>query len=217
MKELLIADDHHVVRKGLIVICQKEFGLGQVDEATNCNEIMMSLKRKRYTHAIFDLVLSDGMTLEILPNVMRLYPDLTILIFSMQPFAMYRAGLERYGVTRFLSKAAPERETLHGLQDFLYNNTSVKTAARGNANTGPIDNLLPQETLFDRFTPREKVVLHYLLLGLGSNEIADMLGMKQNTISTFKKRILEKSDTRNVLELKELVSIHKEVSQSLFK
>jgi hypothetical protein len=41
--------------------------------------------------------------------------------------------------------------------------------------------------------------------------------MKQNTISTFKKRILEKSDTRNVLELKELIAIHKEVSQTLYK
>lgn len=209
MKELLIADDHHVVRKGLIVICQSAFGLGQVDEATNCSEIMMSLKRKRYTHAIFDLVLSDGMSLEILPNIRRLYPNLSILIFSMQPFGMYRAGLERYGVTQYLSKAARESETLRGLQDFLYNACSVKP--------DPADGMIPEASLFDRFTPREKVVLHYLLQGLGSNEIADMLGMKQNTISTFKKRILEKSDTRNVLELKELVSIHKEVSQSLFK
>ena len=213
MKELLIADDHHVVRKGLIVICQSAFGLGQVDEATNCSEIMMALKRKRYTHAIFDLVLSDGMTLEILPNVRRLYPNLAILIFSMQPFGMYRAGLERYGVTKYISKAAPERETLRDLQDFFYNTANVKPDIQSD----PMDGILPGESLFDRFTPREKVVLHYLLLGLGSNEIADMLGMKQNTISTFKKRILEKSDTRNVLELKELVSIHKEVSQSLFK
>ncbi len=209
MKELLIADDHHVVRKGLIVICQSAFGLGQVDETTNCSEIMMALKRKRYTHAIFDLVLSDGMTLEILPNVRRLYPDLNILIFSMQPFGMYRAGLERYGVTRYLSKGAPERETLRGLQDFFYDDNCSRPA--------PVERFPAEVSLFDRFTAREKVVLHYLLLGLGSNEIADMLGMKQNTISTFKKRILEKSDTRNVLELKELVSIHNEVSQSLFK
>ena len=213
MKELLIADDHHVVRKGLIVICQSAFGLGQVDEATNCSEIMTALKRKQYTHAIFDLVLSDGMTLEILPNVRRLYPDLAILIFSMQPFGMYRAGLERYGITTYISKAAPERETMRGLQDFFYSNAGVKPGIQSE----PMDGNLPGDSLFDRFTPREKVVLHYLLLGLGSNEIADMLGMKQNTISTFKKRILEKSDTRNVLELKELVSIHKEVSQSLFK
>jgi two-component system, NarL family, invasion response regulator UvrY len=212
MKELLIADDHHVVRKGLIVICQSAFGLGQVDEATDCSEIMMSLKRKQYTHAIFDLVLSDGMTLEILPNVRRLYPNLNILIFSMQPFGMYRAGLERYGITRYLSKAAPERETLRVLQDFFYNNDSAKVHPKA----GTIGDA-PDISLFDRFTPREKVVLHYLLLGLGSNEIADMLGMKQNTVSTFKKRILEKSDTRNVLELKELVAIQKEVSQSLFK
>jgi two-component system, NarL family, invasion response regulator UvrY len=204
MKELLIADDHHVVRKGLIVICQSAFGLGQVDEASNCSEVMMALKRKRYTHAILDLVLSDGMTLEILPNVRRLYPNLSILIFSMQPFGMYRAGLERYGITRYLSKAAPERETLRVLQDLFYNNSCPKP--------DPIDNILPEQSLFDRFTPREKVVLHYLLLGLGSNDIADMLGMKQNTVSTFKKRILEKSDTRNVLELKELVTFHKGVS-----
>ena len=203
MKELLIADDHHVVRKGLIVICQSAFGLGQVDEASNCSEIMMALKRKRYTHAILDLVLNDGMTLEIVPNVRRLYPALNILIFSMQPFGMYRAGLERYGVTRYLSKAAPERETLRGLQEFFYSSCPK---------SDPIDSILPEETLFDRFTPREKVVLHYLLLGLGSNEIADMLGMKQNTVSTFKKRILEKSDTKNVLELKELVTFHKGVS-----
>jgi DNA-binding NarL/FixJ family response regulator len=209
MKELLIADDHHVVRKGLIVICQKECGLGQVDEARNCNEIMISLQQKRYTHAILDLVLNDGMTLEILPNIRRLYPHLSILIFSMQPFGMYRAGLERHGITNYLSKAAPEQETLRKLQDFLYNSCTAKP--------NPVDAIIPEVSLFDRFTAREKVVLHYLLLGLGSNEIADMLGMKQNTISTFKKRILEKSDTRNVLELKELVAIHKEVSQSEFK
>jgi two-component system invasion response regulator UvrY len=211
MKELLIADDHHVVRKGLTVICQKEFGLGQVDEAASCSEIMSALKRKRYTHAILDLVLSDGMTLEIVPNVRRLYPNLNMLIFSMQPFGMYRAGLERYGITNYLSKAAPERETLRCLQDFLYGNSNSPVKVES------VDNLLPGGSLFDRFTPREKVVLHYLLLGLGSNEIGDMLGMKQNTISTFKKRILEKSDTRNVVELKEMVAIQKEVSQNLFK
>ena len=211
MKELLIADDHHMVRKGLIVICQKEFGLGQMDEAASCSEIMSALKRKRYTHAILDLVLRDGMALEIIPNIRRLYPDLNILIFTMQPFGMYRTGLERYGITNYLSKVATERETLRKLKDFVYGNSDN----RGNVES--VDHLLPGGSFFDRFTPREKVVLHYLLLGLGSNEIGDMLGMKQNTISTFKKRILEKSDTRNVVELKELVAIFKEVSQSQFK
>ena len=65
-----------------------------------------------------------------------------------------------------------------------------------------------EKMAFDRLTPRETEVLHYLLMGMGSAEIGNILNMKQNTISTFKRRILEKSNTKNVFELKELAAIH---------
>ena len=130
-----------------------------------------------------------------------LYSDLNILVFSMQPFGVYRAGLARYGITQFISKASPERDTFRQLQDFLYNN-HVRT---------PMESKIPEKGAFDKLTPRETEVLHYLLMGMGSAEIGNILNMKQNTISTFKRRILEKSNTKNVFELKELVSIHKDV------
>lgn len=201
MKELLICDDHFMVRKGLVAICQTQFGLMQIDEASSCNELMSSLKRKQYTHVILDLVLSDGVTMEILPNIRGLYPGLRILVFSMQPSGLFRAGLARYGVTQYISKGAPERETLRQLQDFLYDSPS-----RVSPTSKPLE-----KTGFDRLTPRETEVLHYLLMGLGSAEIGNILNMKQNTISTFKRRILEKSNTKNVFELKELVAMHKDV------
>lgn len=199
MKQVLICDDHLMVRKGLVTICQTQWGLTSIDEASSCNELMRALKQKTYTHAIMDLVLSDGVTMEILPNIRGLYPDLHILIFSMQPFGMYRAGLRRYGITHFISKAAPERETFKQLQDFLYN-SPVRVIEKP-----------AEKTAFDRLTPRETEVLHYLLMGMGSAEIGNILNMKQNTISTFKRRILEKSNTKNVFELKELAAIHKDV------
>ncbi len=199
MRELLIADDHRMIRKGLIVTCQTEFGLKVIDEASSCSEIMAALKRKRYTHAIFDMVLTDGTTLEILPNIRTLYPELKILILSMQPYGMYRASLERYGIRQFVSKAAPERETLRQLQNFLYNDTD------------PVRRDAMDGSVLDRLTPREVEVLHYLLAGKGSNEIAETLNMKQNTISTFKRRIFEKSKTKSVLELKEWVSINQDI------
>ncbi|HEX3935476.1 MAG TPA: LuxR C-terminal-related transcriptional regulator [Puia sp.] len=201
MKDLLICDDHFMVRKGLVAICQTQFGLTSIDEASSCNELMRALKRKTYTHAIVDLVLSDGVTMEILPNIRCLYPGLQLLVFSMQPFGMYRAGLARYGITQFISKAAPERETFRGLQDFLYN-----SPGRAADVAKPLEKMA-----FDKLTPRETEVLHYLLMGMGSAEIGNILNMKQNTISTFKRRILEKSNTKNVFELKELAAIHKDV------
>ncbi len=199
MKELLVADDHRMIRKGLIITCQTEFGVKQIDEASSCNEIMVALKKKRYTHAIFDMVLTDGTTIEILPNIRNLYPDLRILILSMQSFAMYRTTLERYGVRQFISKTAPERETFKMLQDFFYN---VPESGRRSGSGG---------TGLDKLTPREVEVLHYLLAGKGSNEIAETLNMKQNTISTFKRRIFEKSNTKSVLELKEWVSVNQHI------
>lgn len=194
----MICDDHLMVRKGLVAICQSQWGLTSIDEASSCNELMRALKRKTYTHVIMDLVLPDGVTMEILPNIRGLYPELHILIFSMQPFGMYRAGLARYGITEFISKSTPERETFRQLQDFLYN--SPRRAAEA---SGPVE-----KTAFDKLTPRETEVLHYLLMGMGSAEIGNILNMKQNTISTFKRRILEKSNTKNVFELKDLAVIH---------
>jgi len=199
MKQVLICDDHLMVRKGLAAICQTQWGLTSIDEASSCNELMRALKQKAYTHVIMDLVVSDGVTIEILPNIRGLYPGLHILVFSMQPFGMYRAGLARYGITQFISKAAPERETFRQLQDFLYNSPGRQAEKPA------------EKTAFDRLTPRETEVLHYLLMGMGSAEIGHILNMKQNTISTFKRRILEKSNTKNVFELKELAAIHKDV------
>lgn len=199
MKELLVADDHRIIRKGLIITCQTEFGINQIDEASSCNEIMVALKKKRYTHAILDIVFMDGTTIEILPNIRNLYPDLKILILSMQSFAMYRSTLERYGIRQFISKTASEREELKMLQDFFYN--TPENARRSGSG----------ETVLDKLTPREVEVLHYLLEGKGSNEIAETLNMKQNTISTFKKRIFEKSNTKSVLELKEWVLVNQHI------
>lgn len=197
----MICDDHFMVRKGLVAVCQTQFGLTSIDEASSCSELMEVLKRKSFTHVILDLVLSDGVTMEILPNIRCLYPELNILVFSMQPSGLYRAGLARYGITQYISKSAPERQTIRQLQDFLYNS--------------PVAVLKPpkptEKTAFDKLTPRETEVLHYLLIGLGSAEIGHILNMKQNTISTFKRRILEKSNTKNVFELKELAAIHKDV------
>ena len=203
--DLLLADDHSMIRKGLSILCQRQFGVPRIDEVSSCSDLMKALRKKKYTHAIVDLVLSDGVTLEILPNIRHLYPDLNILVFSMQPSGMYRSGLARFGITNFVSKGAPERETFRQLEAFLGNACSMHA----------VDSASPAAAAFARLTPRETEVLHYLLMGLGSAEIGKILNMKQNTISTFKKRILAKSNARNVLELKEMAAVHKDVFDQL--
>ncbi len=106
--QILLADDHSMIRKGLKLLLQLHLGYNGVRELASCHELMKELMKKIYTHLILDIILTDGNTLEVLPNIRRLYPDLSILVFSMQPAEVYGEALKQYGIYYYLSKTSPE-------------------------------------------------------------------------------------------------------------
>lgn len=61
---------------------------------------------------------------------------------------------------------------------------------------------------FKALAPRELEVLHYVLKGLGTKEIAETLNLKMNTVSTIKARIYEKTNAGNIKELIELATLY---------
>jgi DNA-binding NarL/FixJ family response regulator len=61
---------------------------------------------------------------------------------------------------------------------------------------------------FTTLAPRELEILHYLLKGLGTKDIAETLNLKMNTVSTIKTRIFEKTTAINIKELIELATLY---------
>jgi len=196
--EILIADDHSMIRKGLKLYMQLNLGYSDINEVSNCNELMKELVRKKYTHVVLDIILSDGSTLEVIPNIRRVYPDLQILIFSMQPAEIYGEALKQYGINFYLSKTAGEEEIISVLQKFLKNELPVFRPA----GQQHIDNP------FSSLAPRELEILHYVLKGIGTKDIAETLNLKMNTVSTIKTRIYEKTNATNIKELIELATLY---------
>jgi two-component system invasion response regulator UvrY len=197
--KLLIADDHSMTRKGLKLLVEGHIGKDCVQEVWACNQLMQELLTKTYSHLILDIFLSDGSTLEMIPTIRNLYPGLEILIFSMQPIAVYERALQPYRIRYFISKAANELETLRIIGQFLTN----QRPAQGNG-IDRVEAVLP----FSGMPAREMDVLHYLLKGWKTTQIADTLNLSVSTISTLKSRIFERTQTKNVIELMELASIH---------
>jgi two-component system invasion response regulator UvrY len=211
--KIILADDHIMIRKGIRVLCEVKLGIKDVCEASNCNELMRELAKRQYTHLVLDINLSDGSSLEVLPNIRSLYPELRITILSMQPGSVYGKALKQLGISQFISKSAPEEETIRMLRLFFQNDqaatgmntereTETGTERGKNTETGG-------NGPFSGFTPRELEILHYMLRGLGTNEIASNLNLKWNTISSVKSRIFDKTKTTNVIELKELATLYK--------
>lgn len=195
---ILIADDHSMIRKGLKLYMQLNLGYSDIQEAASCNELMRELVKKKYTHLIVDIILSDGSTFEVLPNIRRVYPDLQIMVFSMQPAEIYGEAVKQYGINYYLSKSESEDEIMLALQRFFKNETPFKKN----------NDVQQQGNPFKELSPRELEVLHYVLKGIGTKQIAQTLNLKMNTISTVKSRIYEKTNAGNIKELIELATIY---------
>lgn len=195
--KILIADDHSMIRKGLKLNIQLTLGYADIEEVATCNDLMKELVKKKYTHLILDIILSDGSTLEVIPNIRRVYPDLHILVFSMQPAEIYGEALKQYGINYYLSKSVGDEEIITILQKFLQNETPVRR-----------NNIQHQDNPFTALAPRELEILHYVLKGIGTKEIAETLNLKMNTVSTIKTRIYEKTNAGNIKELIELATLY---------
>jgi DNA-binding NarL/FixJ family response regulator len=194
---ILIADDHSMIRKGLKLNIQLTLGFSDITEVGTCHDLMKELVKKKYTHLILDIILSDGNTLEVIPNIRKVYPYLNILVFSMQPSEIYGEALKQYGINFYMNKSVGEEEMIQVLQKFMHNETPVER-----------NNINHHDNPFKTLAPRELEILHYVLKGIGTKDIADTLNLKMNTISTIKTRIFEKTTAGNIKELMELATLY---------
>lgn len=190
---VLTADDHTIVRTGLHMLLQLRFGITQFYEAASCAELLTCLRKNKPTHLIIDSIFKDGNSLEVMPVLLNLFPDLRIMVYSMLPAEVYEAAFRKYGVYCYLHKGSSQEKIESTLQQFLDHSQPIsyqlKTAASEAVN------------LFGGLSTRELEVLHYLLRGDTIGDTADALNLHKNTVSTLKSRIFEKVGVANIKEL----------------
>ncbi|MDO6433307.1 LuxR C-terminal-related transcriptional regulator [Flavitalea sp. BT771] len=196
-RRILMAEDHALLRWSIKAICSRE-GIPHLDEVQTCRELMQALNSVDYTHLIMDITLGDGNALTLLPGIFEEFLTLKVLVYSSQPARLYDEFLwQRYGV-QYISKAEQETETIQKLLAFL-KGTEVNQR----------ESTDPEVTPFSGLTFKEKQVLQYLLKGWAPARIAGTLKTKASTVRVQKKSILEKTKTKNLLELKDLANLHK--------
>lgn len=193
---IVIADDHSMVRKGMKLLLQANMGYKLVHEASSCAELMAILQKTDCSHLILDIILSDGTALEVISNIKRLYPDVRVMIFSMQLAEVYADAFKQYDVHYFLHKSSSEEHTKTYLSKFL------------NGEAPTYEQTLSRKNPFAVLSPRELEVVHYLLNGYQTKDISRTLNLGMSTVSTLKKRIYEKTETDNFKQLLELASLY---------
>jgi DNA-binding NarL/FixJ family response regulator len=196
LPKVIIADDHSIVRMGLSSII-KQFNVEKIDEVSTGDALMKKLKAEQYTHLVLDIILPDLNSIEIIENINALYPDLSILIHSMQPMEVYGKALHKFNIHSYLHKGVSENEIRYHMEMFVkslpitINKTSMDV-----------------QNPFSKLSVRELEVLHYLLNGYRTKEISVTLGLKINTISTIKMIIFEKVQAESFPQLLQMAHVH---------
>lgn len=192
---VLIADDHAILRKGLIEIINNAFPNLQYFEAANGLEALQISRKQVLDLILLDISMPGRNGLETLKQ-MRSDGNITkILILSVQPEDQYAIRVLKAGANGYLNKDTAPEELLNAVRTVM-NGKKYISAAIAEKLAESIGTPLDQP-LYENLSDRELQVLQYIASGKTVSEIAKEISLTVNTISTYRARILEKLQLSN--------------------
>lgn len=203
---LLIADDHAVVRRGLMTLLEDEPDLDIVGEATDGQDAVEKTAALKPDIVLLDLTMPRLSGLEAAKILTARHPAARPLVFSMHNNQEYIVNAVEAGAWGYLLKDTTKEEILHAIhavaggEKYFPPQISVALAealqqkSRGRQPTKAATGL----SLLSR---QERHVLQFIADGLSSREIADKLGLSIRTVSNHRANMLRKTKVKNTVEL----------------
>lgn len=197
--EIIIVDDHAVVREGLKRILSTFDDIAICGEAANAPDALVELRRRSFDLLLLDVSLPGRTGLELLKMIKAELPTLPVLILSAYTEDQYAVRALRDGADGYLNKeSAP---------DLLV--TAIRKVASGGKYVSPamaerlaLEISVPSDKpVHEALSEREFVVLRLIASGKSLNQIAEALSISPKTVSTYRARIIEKTGLRTNAEL----------------
>ncbi len=197
---ILIVDDHPIVSNGLATLIGKQEN-AVCTTANTLNELESLLVSKSFDLCIMDMELPETNGFELIHLLHKRMPTCNILIYTMHEEPWIAAKLQEPYIHQLLSGAISKHATAEEIC------TAIRTIQNGKTYFGKPFSALPAQTAdihrkrFWALSEREKKVFAYLTEGLSTTEIAQRMYLSVNTIQTYRARLLDKMDAKNVAEL----------------
>src|SRR6478736_3980959 len=199
MKQILLVDDHAMVRKGLKETLEEEVGEVAFGEADNSQKALALVAEKEWDLVILDINMEGRSGLDLLTDLQATQPKLPVLILSMYPVAEFAVRALKQGAAGYLNKQSAPEELVNAVQTVLAGRRyiSAELADRLADDLVRDSSKPPHEEL----STREYQVMLMLASGKIQKEIAAELSLSAKTVSTYHTRILKKLGLKNDIEV----------------
>ncbi|MFZ2323962.1 MAG: response regulator transcription factor [Ignavibacteriaceae bacterium] len=199
MINILIADDHPIVRRGLREIIEDEPDMKIECEAASASEVIDNLRKHNIDVVLLDISMPGKSGLDLIWDLKKEFPDKPILVLSAMSEEIYAKRAIKSGALGFMNKeSAPELlvEAIRKVESGKYFISEKMVELIANNMTGN-----KNDKLHEILSEREFEVLRLIGNGKSVGDIAKILNLSVTTISTYRARILEKLKMKNNSEL----------------
>jgi two-component system, NarL family, invasion response regulator UvrY len=193
--QIIIVDDHPVVRKGIVQIVKEGLNFPVIDEVSDAESFYQSVMKKNYDLAILDISLPGRSGLDVLADVKKLKPELPVLVLSINDAQQYGVRALKVGASGYLVKDAAPNELVRAIEQILLGKKYISSAVAEEL-IGHLSNAEEPEP-HRLLSERELEVFLGIAQGQSPKDIAEKLSVSTTTVSTYRTRILEKMNLKN--------------------
>lgn len=196
----LLADDHVLVRKGIIKILEEAFPSSVFGEASDATQTVVLVHREKWDIALLDLSMPGRSGFDLINDLKQIAPSLPLLVLTMYPAEQVALRAYKAGAAGYLTKESVAGEL----------ETAIRKILTGKKYIPPlIADLLADEMgrkndtteAIDLLSDREYEVFLKIAQGKRLTDIAEDLSLSIKTISTYRSNILQKLKLRENSDL----------------
>lgn len=198
---ILLADDHAMLRSGLHRIIADSYPEAIIGEVGTCEGLSAQLKEKTWSVLVLDIALGDRNSLDLVPELIRSQPQMKIIVLSMYSEHQFVIRAIRAGVSAYVTKDRAPEDLIRAIDSVLKGKRYLsENIARQLADHVAMNDLKSGEP-HEHLSSREHEVFLLLASARTVSEIATRLHLSVKTVSTYRTRILEKMGMNSNAEL----------------
>jgi two-component system, NarL family, invasion response regulator UvrY len=199
MIRVLIADDHAILRRGLIEILMRELEGAVCGEAENAQQVLTEVHAHGWDLLLLDVTMPGRSGIDLLGELKRVRPKLPVLVLSVHPEGQYSKRVLKAGASGYMNKDSAPEELIKAIRKVLAGGRYVSAALAEKLALDLREDV--RRPVHETLSDRAFEVLRMIAQGKTISESAEELHLSVTTVSTHRARILEKMDMTTTSEL----------------
>jgi two-component system invasion response regulator UvrY len=198
MIKIFVADDHSVVRQGVKQIVSDEPDMKVIGEGKSAQDVLDFVRANTCDVVIVDITMPGRSGVDAVRDLKREFPRLPVLVLSMHPVE-YAVRVLKVGAAGYIQKESASAELIDAIRKVVRGGKYVGSAI---AEQLAVDLETPTDKpLHDQLSDREYEILRLIASGKTVSTIGEELSLSVKTVSSYRRRILDKMNMKTNAEL----------------